>query len=74
MPYSLRRGGASHLFLRTGNMHVVQSRGRWQNLQTAKIYVDECVSCYLHHVNQSRLGAVRRVLLCRSQHVSGHVH
>lgn len=44
LPYSLRRGGASHLFLQTGDMSIVQARGRWQNLATAKLYVDECVA------------------------------
>eukprot|EP00973_Karenia_brevis_P021331 2932650-Karenia_brevis.AAC.1 len=44
LPYSLRRGGASFLYLRTGNLSLVQQRGRWQNLQNAEIYVDECVA------------------------------
>ena len=44
LPYSLRRGGASHLFLRTGNMSIVQARGRWSSLATARIYVNECVA------------------------------
>ena len=44
LPYSLRRGGATHLFLETGCMSTVQARGRWVNARTAKLYVDECVT------------------------------
>ena len=43
-PYSLRRGGASHLFHETGNMSLTQERGRWSSLQTARLYVDEAVA------------------------------
>ena len=41
-PYSLRRGGATHLFYESGSMETVRVRGRWQNYRTAKQYVDEC--------------------------------
>ena len=44
MPYSLRRGGASHLFRETGNLSLVQERGRWGQASTARIYVDEAVA------------------------------
>ena len=44
LPYSLRRGGASTLFLETGDWQAVQARGRWQNISTAKMYVNECVA------------------------------
>ena len=43
-PYSLRRGGACHLFLRAGNISIVQARGRRSSLATARIYVNECVA------------------------------
>ena len=41
-PYSLRRGGATHLFYESGSMETVRVRGRWMNYRTAKQYVDEC--------------------------------
>ena len=44
MPYSIRRGGATDLFLESGSMETVRCRGRWVSLKTAKIYVDECVA------------------------------
>ena len=43
LPYSLRRGGATELFLQTGQLSVVEKRGRWQHTRTAKIYIDECL-------------------------------
>jgi len=39
-PYSLRRGGASQHFQRTGNLDVTMEIGRWGNVQTAKTYVN----------------------------------
>jgi len=39
-PYSLRRGGASQFFQRTGNLDVTMEIGRWGNVQTAKTYVN----------------------------------
>ena len=38
-PYSLRRGGATHLFRQTGNMHRTLLTGRWKHLATAKLYI-----------------------------------
>ena len=43
----MRRGGASALFMETGDFGVVASRGRWQSTTTAKIYVEECVEAVL---------------------------
>ena len=43
-PYSLRRGGATELFLQTGQLSVVEKRGRWQQTRTAKIYISMSVS------------------------------
>ena len=40
-PYSLRRGGATHLHRITGNMSLVCERGRWSSAKTARIYVQE---------------------------------
>jgi len=39
-PYSLRRGGASQYFQRTGNMDVTMEIGRWGNIRTARTYVN----------------------------------
>jgi len=39
-PYSLRRGGASQFFQRTGNMDVTMEVGRWGNIRTARTYVN----------------------------------
>ena len=40
-PYSLRRGGATHLYKIIGNMSSVIERGRWASVKTARIYVQE---------------------------------
>ena len=42
-PYSLRRGGATHLFVKTNNMSAVMVRGRWASSNTARLYVQEAV-------------------------------
>ena len=39
-PYSLRRGGATHLFVRGGSLDKVLLLGRWTALKTAKIYIN----------------------------------
>jgi len=40
-PYSLRRGGATYAFSLSLNYHILMAMGRWANLRTVKIYVDE---------------------------------
>lgn len=40
-PYSLRRGGATHLFHISGAYSVVEAKGRWASSRTAKLYIDE---------------------------------
>ena len=40
-PYSLRRGGATHDFLEHRNPQRTQMRGRWSDLRTMKIYVQD---------------------------------
>jgi integrase len=42
--YSLRRGGATHLYLLTRNLSLVTTRGRWQNQSTARIYIHEAAN------------------------------
>ena len=39
-PYSLRRGGATHLFVKGGSLDKVLLLGRWTALKTAKIYIN----------------------------------
>ena len=40
-PYSMRRGGATHLFRTSGSYSIVEAKGRWSSAKTAKSYVDE---------------------------------
>jgi hypothetical protein len=40
-PYSIRRGSATDFFQRTRNLDALAARGRWANVQTARIYVEE---------------------------------
>jgi hypothetical protein len=40
-PYSIRRGAATDYFQRTRNLDALAARGRWANVQTARIYVEE---------------------------------
>ena len=40
-PYSLRRGGATHMFRTLGTLSPVVVRGRWTNARTARIYINE---------------------------------
>lgn len=39
-PYSLRRGGATHLFIKCGSLDRVLLAGRWTAIKTAKIYLN----------------------------------
>ena len=39
--YSLRRGGATHWFQKTGSMDSTLKRGRWEAPRTAKLYITE---------------------------------
>ena len=39
-PYSLRRGGATHLFVKCGSLDTVLLAGRWAALKTARIYLN----------------------------------
>ena len=43
-PYSLRRGGATHLFQETGSMEVALLKGRWNSTKVAKIYLSDGLS------------------------------
>ena len=39
-PYSLRRGGATHLFVKCGSLDRVLLAGRWTAIKTAKVYLN----------------------------------
>ena len=39
-PYSLRRGGATHLFVKVGSLDRILIMGRWTAVKTAKIYIN----------------------------------
>jgi integrase len=39
-PYSLRRGGATSIMARCGDVNVLTGIGRWGNVATARLYVD----------------------------------
>ena len=39
-PYSLRRGGATHYFVKFGSLDRVLLLGRWTALKTAKVYLN----------------------------------
>ena len=50
-PYSLRRGGATELFRRSGSMDTVLERGRWRCANTARIYLNDGLA----RLSQARL-------------------
>lgn len=39
--YSLRRGGATHTYACSRDLHYVALQGRWRDLRTARIYLDD---------------------------------
>lgn len=43
-PYSLRRGGATHLFQATKSMEAALLRGRWSSSRVAKLYISDALS------------------------------
>ena len=43
-PYCLRRGGATHLFSSTFSFDRVTVIGRWSQVRTARIYVNEALA------------------------------
>jgi len=42
--YSVRRGGATHIYRTTNNIAAVCVRGRWNAVKTAKIYISDGVA------------------------------
>ena len=63
--YSLRRGGATELFTKTGSFDICAEAGRWENIRTARIYIDGALQQrYAMEVTESiqrRLNKARRV-------------
>lgn len=43
-PYSLRRGGATHVFQVTQSMEAALLRGRWESSKVARIYISDGLS------------------------------
>jgi hypothetical protein len=43
-PYSLRRGGATEYFRRSGRFDLCMELGRWQNLKTCRMYVQDAMA------------------------------
>jgi hypothetical protein len=41
MPYSVRRGGATHAFSSCHNLGQILMQGRWEDSKTARIYITE---------------------------------
>ena len=66
-PYSLRRGGATHRYRVTGNLHTVASRGRWASLSTTRRYIDDgtaaLASLCLSEWQEKNLAALRQIWL-----------
>lgn len=52
-PYSLRRGGATHVFQQTQSMEVALVKGRWQSSRVARIYISDGLS-YLPSITMSK--------------------
>lgn len=52
-PYSLRRGGATHLFQVTKSMEAALLRGRWSSSRVAKLYISDALS-YLPNLVMSQ--------------------
>eukprot|EP00438_Fugacium_kawagutii_P008747 Skav206790 [mRNA] locus=scaffold1990:55778:56719:- [translate_table: standard] len=51
-PYSLRRGGATHLFQETKSMEAALLRGRWESSRVAKLYISDALA-YLPNIIMS---------------------
>lgn len=45
--YSIRRGGATHSYVETKSLDFVAVQGRWKDLRTARIYLDDARAALL---------------------------
>ena len=43
-PYSLRRGGATWLFMQSKSYDIATQRGRWNSVKAARVYIQEGLS------------------------------
>ncbi len=41
---AMRRGAATNLFIASSSYDIVAARGRWNHVQTAKVYIEEAVA------------------------------
>jgi integrase len=60
-PYSLRRGGATHLFQVSHSMELALLRGRWESTRVAKLYISDALS----HLPKIRMSSKTQALLKR---------
>ena len=51
-PYSLRRGGATQVFLDTQSYSTVCQRGRWASERTCRVYIQDSVALLTEHSTQ----------------------
>ena len=61
VPYSLRRGGATHFYSITSSLDFVVVRGRWKDTATARIYLDDARATLI----RQRLSPSSATLLAR---------
>ena len=47
-PYSLRRGGATHLFMQCKSYDLTTQRGRWNSVKASRVYIQEGLSQLPH--------------------------
>ena len=71
MPYSLRRGGATSAYQRGCSLDVLVTKGRWQHVTTARLYLDQGLQTLtqltLPQASQSRLLQARQHFYAVSQ-------
>ena len=64
LPYSLRRGGATELWRRTGNLPKVTLRGRWAHLITVRIYVNDGLAVLTEIMTSSDENKIPQCFAC----------
>lgn len=67
VPYSIRRGGATYFYILFGSLDRVVTRGRWKDVNTARIYLDDARATFIRMQlplpTQTLLSRFRRSLL-----------
>ena len=65
--YSLRRGGATATFHRTGSFDMCAEAGRWGSVRTARIYIDSALQAKYNNKVSARdentMRKARKVLI-----------